>query len=242
MPEHDHTIRPLTWTVYATPLMPYLRLEPVHTCLYVRACRLVWPLVWARARLVDLTERCYSEEDSQGFLQFLVFLSLGYPLSVSIKTLLSKNGRKEKVVTVKEQKKASSHMCIARAKLAWCYILKNKFGRKIHRKSPVHSCILQVFASTGKVHRLDLPFLYILTSGTYTKLVRKNWMPVLFICFPQLCSSVGRRFVMSRSCSTFYWPVGSFPQNWIRGNAVNLDSSENLCLLEKYPTQPSGRF
>jgi len=39
MSELDPMKRWLTWTVYATP--PYYRLGPVHTCLYVRACRLV---------------------------------------------------------------------------------------------------------------------------------------------------------------------------------------------------------
>ena len=39
MPELDPTKRRLTWTVYATLLMNLT--TPIHTCLYVRACRLV---------------------------------------------------------------------------------------------------------------------------------------------------------------------------------------------------------
>ena len=55
MSELDPMKRRLTWTVYATPLMVYYRLGPVHTCLYVRVREtgdwdlLLGPLEWARA-------------------------------------------------------------------------------------------------------------------------------------------------------------------------------------------------
>jgi len=50
----------------------YYRLGPVHTCFYVRACRLVtgtsFQVPWngRGRRLVEMTEGCYSRGDSQG--------------------------------------------------------------------------------------------------------------------------------------------------------------------------------
>jgi len=91
MPELDPMKRRLTWTVYATPLMdPYYRLGPVHTCLYVRACRLVTgtssyvPWNGRGRRLVELTDGCYSGGDSQGLPGFIHprVRVLGIPTSV----------------------------------------------------------------------------------------------------------------------------------------------------------------
>jgi len=59
------------WMGYS-PDDPYYRLGPVHTCLYVRACRLVtgtsFPVSWngQGRRLVELTDGCYSGGDFQG--------------------------------------------------------------------------------------------------------------------------------------------------------------------------------
>ena len=60
--------------LHYSPDDPYYRLGPVHTaaCLYVRACRLVTktsfyvPWNGRGRRLVELTEGCYNEGDSQG--------------------------------------------------------------------------------------------------------------------------------------------------------------------------------
>jgi len=54
---------------------------------------------------------------------------------------------------------------------------------------------------------LDLTLLYILTSGTYSKFVRKNDFLALGVCFPQPCSSAGRKpeFAASRSRLRWGW-------------------------------------
>jgi len=46
---------------------------------------------------------------------------------------------------------------------------------------------------------LDLDLLYILMWGTYSKFARKKYFLTLGVCFPQPCSSAGRRFAASRS-------------------------------------------
>jgi len=64
---------------------PYYRLGPVHTCLYVRVRETGdWdlfpgPLEWAGRRLVELTDGCYSEGDSQGLPGFIHPRVLGIP-------------------------------------------------------------------------------------------------------------------------------------------------------------------
>ena len=58
---------------------------------------------------------------------------------------------------------------------------------------------------------LDLGLLYILTSGTYSKISRKNNFLSLGVCFSQLCSSAGRRFAASRSRVQNYRRIVSFP-------------------------------
>ena len=71
---------------------------------------------------------------------------------------------------------------------------------------------------------LDLGLLYILILGTYSKFARKNNFLALGVCFPQPCSSAGRRFAASRSSVQNYQRIVSFPQqkkpmkcvvNWI---------------------------
>jgi len=72
------------------PDEPYYRLGPVHTCLYVRACRLVtgtssWvPWNGRGRRLVALTDGRYSEGHSHGLPEFIHprVLGRGYPLKV----------------------------------------------------------------------------------------------------------------------------------------------------------------
>jgi len=63
---------------------------------------------------------------------------------------------------------------------------------------------------------LDLSLLYILILGTYSKFIRKNNFPALGVCFPQPCSSAGRRFAASRSRLKNYRRIVSFPQQKIR--------------------------
>ena len=63
---------------------------------------------------------------------------------------------------------------------------------------------------------LDLGLLYILILGTCSKFARKNNFLALGVCFPQPCSSAGRRFAASRSRLTNYRRIVSFPQQKIR--------------------------
>jgi len=59
---------------------------------------------------------------------------------------------------------------------------------------------------------LDLSLLYILILGTYSKFARKNNFLALGVCFPQPCSSAGRRFAATRSRVQKYRRIVSFPQ------------------------------
>ena len=63
---------------------------------------------------------------------------------------------------------------------------------------------------------LDVSLLYILILRTY----RKNNFLALSVCFPQPCSSAGRMFAASESCLNYYRRIVSFPQRWIRRNAL----------------------
>ena len=70
-----------------SPGDPYYKLGPVHTCLYLGACRLVtgtssWVLWNGRGRrLVQLTNGCYSEGDPQGLPGFI------HPRVLGIRTI-----------------------------------------------------------------------------------------------------------------------------------------------------------
>ena len=63
---------------------------------------------------------------------------------------------------------------------------------------------------------LDLGLLYLLILGTYSKFARKNNFLSFGVCFPQLCSSAGRRFAASRSRLQNYRRIVSFPQQKFR--------------------------
>jgi len=67
---------------------------------------------------------------------------------------------------------------------------------------------------------LDLSLLYILTLGTYSKFARKNNFLALGVCFPQLCSSAGRRFAASRSRVQNYRRIVWFPRQKFRWNTL----------------------
>ena len=67
---------------------------------------------------------------------------------------------------------------------------------------------------------LDLSLLYILILGTYSKFARKNNFLALGVCFPQPCSSAGRRFARSRSRVQNYRRIVSFPQQKFRWNTL----------------------
>ena len=67
---------------------------------------------------------------------------------------------------------------------------------------------------------LDLGLLYILILGTYTKFARKNNFLALGVCFPQPCSSAGRRFAASRSRLQNYQRIVSFQLQEIRWNVL----------------------
>jgi len=57
---------------------------------------------------------------------------------------------------------------------------------------------------------LDLGLLYILILGWYSKFARENNFLALGVCFPQPCSSAGRRFAASRSRVQNYRRIVSF--------------------------------
>jgi len=67
---------------------------------------------------------------------------------------------------------------------------------------------------------LNPTLLYISILRTHTKFIRKNKMLALGACFPEPCSSDGRRFAASRSRLNHYQTIGSFPQERIRWNAL----------------------
>jgi len=94
----------------------------------------------------------------------------------------------------------------------------------------------------SQVHKkctdLDLILLYILISGTYSKFARKNNFLVLSVCFPQPCSSAGRRFDASRSRLQNYRQSYCLHNKKIDVMGCKLDSTENPRSFEKYPTPP----
>jgi len=101
---------------------------------------------------------------------------------------------------------------------------QNIFGRKICWKLPVQSGIL--FASPDVTHRPCGASIQL--SPTFRHWERVTVllkMQSLGICFPQQCSSAGRRFAASRSRSNYSKKIGSFPHKRIRQSAL-LDSSE----------------
>ena len=57
---------------------------------------------------------------------------------------------------------------------------------------------------------LDFSLLYISILGTCSKFIRKNNFLALGVCFPQPCSSAGRRFAASRSRLQNYQRIVSF--------------------------------
>jgi len=67
---------------------------------------------------------------------------------------------------------------------------------------------------------LDPTLLSFLILRTYVKFVHKNKMLALGVCFPQPCSSDGRRFAASRSRLNYHRTIGWFPQEQIRWNAL----------------------
>jgi len=60
----------------------------------------------------------------------------------------------------------------------------------------------------------------ILTLGTYSKLARENNFLALGVCFPQPCTSAGRRFAASRSRLQNHWRIVPFPQQKFRWNVL----------------------
>jgi len=85
---------------------------------------------------------------------------------------------------------------------------------------------------------LNLGLLYILIYGIYSKFTRENNFLALGVCFPQPCSSAGRRFAESRPRLQNYRRIVSFPQQFFDEMRCKLDSTENPRSFEKYPTPP----
>jgi len=67
---------------------------------------------------------------------------------------------------------------------------------------------------------LGFSLLYILTLGTYSKFARKDIFLAPGVCFPQPCSSAGRRFAASRSRLQYHRRIVSFPQQKNQWNAL----------------------
>jgi len=102
------------------------------------------------------------------------------------------------------------------------------------RKIRIWHCAALLFSQVPKkCTDLDLSLLYILTSGTYSKFARKNNFLALGVCFPQPCSSAGRRFAASRSRSQNYRLIVSFPQQNLDEMRCKLDCTENPRSFEK---------
>jgi len=76
-------------------------------------------------------------------------------------------------------------------------------------------------ASTEVVHRPSSRSpLHFDFKKTYSKFARKNNFRSLGVCFPQLCSSAGRSFAVSRSRVQNYQRIVSFPQPKFRRNTL----------------------
>jgi len=95
---------------------------------------------------------------------------------------------------------------------------KTCFARRKNRNLALRSGIL--FASTQKVHRPRSQHPLHFDFETYGKFARKNVFPALGVCFPQPCSSDGRRFAASRSRLQNYCWIISFPQQKMWWNAL----------------------
>ena len=116
---------------------------------------------------------------------------------------------------------------------------KNVCGRKIRQRSALHSRIL--FASTEvmpvRTTRSDSPspLHFKLMLRTNTKYMCKNKKLAFGVCFPQPCSSAGRRFAASRSRLNHYQTIGSFIQGqfdeWPRLCKLNC----SLVRIKPYP-------
>jgi len=57
---------------------------------------------------------------------------------------------------------------------------------------------------------------------TYSKFKQKIWILALSVCFPNACSSAGRKFAASKSLLKYYSKVGSFPKTNSMRCCVNL--------------------
>jgi len=86
MPELDPMKRWLTWTVYATPLMTLttdlglsIRVSMFEYVRLVTGTSSWVPWNGRGRRLVELTDGCYSEGDSQGLPGFIYLRVLGIP-------------------------------------------------------------------------------------------------------------------------------------------------------------------
>ena len=86
---------------------------------------------------------------------------------------------------------------------AQCQIPKNSAAKGVFRGNR-HCTEVLCTPVPKKCIDLDLTLLYNLTLGTCSKFVQENDFAALGVCFPQTCSSVGRRFVASRSRSHYY--------------------------------------
>ena len=84
----------------------------------------------------------------------------------------------------------------------------------------------------------DLSLLYILTLGTYSKFAWKNNFFAPGVCFPQACSSAGRRFAASRSRLHKYRRIVSFPQQKNRWHTLSTGFHWESAFVWEIPKPP----
>ena len=157
--------------------------------------------------------------------------------------------------------------CGACARSQWKYLLQRvcgpdrlrinnlfTFGRNgdFHKKKRVSPagkiriwhCAAVLFSQVPKkCTHLHLSLLYISIFRTSSRFARENDFQALGVCFPQPCSSAGRRFAATRSLLQNYLYKTSDESFFFHNKKIDemrckLDSTENPRSFEKYPTPP----
>jgi len=100
-------------------------------------------------------------------------------------------------------------------------------------------CVRILFTSTEVMNRPRSDFSTIDIVNTYQFRTEKK-MLALGVCFPQPCSSAGRRFASSRSRLNYFEPLRSFYKDEFNEMLCKLDSTEYACPFEPRPTLPGG--
>ena len=103
-------------------------------------------------------------------------------------------------------------------------------------KIGIWHCTAVLFSQVPKLCTdLDFSLFYILILATCSKFTRKYDYLALGVCFPQPCSSAGRRFAASRSRLQNYPRIVSFPQPKIRWNSLYTGFHWESAFLREIP-------